>query len=279
MKQRGFKTTGEFADQFGLSVNGLKFYINKGLLEPSYNGAYRTYGAHDLSRIFRINQYRSLGFTLAEIAELLRQGETHPVLEVLDEKEAELEGVLASVEERLLNIRRHRRRLQECLDLLGVVEERIYPETYFAVEPLNQEDITLYLHEETRSKYRRIHDYLPYVMFGYLRYRGMSAGGALGGPFYGTVSCLGEDVLPSGLADFPAFQSFVRQPSCQALHVFFADADENAPDLSELDALVDYAYAHGLSARDYAFADQIAIVEDPAAQKRRRYFEGWLLLV
>lgn len=68
--------TGQLAGEAGVNVETLRFYERKGLLpEPPRRGAgYRAYPPETVERIRFIKRAQALGFTLAEIRELLELG-------------------------------------------------------------------------------------------------------------------------------------------------------------------------------------------------------------
>jgi DNA-binding transcriptional MerR regulator len=64
-------TIGEVAREFSITSRALRFYEAKRLIAPQRNGALRLYGRSDRNRIALILSGRRLGFTLAEIKELV----------------------------------------------------------------------------------------------------------------------------------------------------------------------------------------------------------------
>jgi DNA-binding transcriptional MerR regulator len=66
---------GQLADAAGVNVETVRYYERRGLLpEPLRTPAgYRQYGQADLGRLAFIARAKSLGFTLAEVSELLTQ--------------------------------------------------------------------------------------------------------------------------------------------------------------------------------------------------------------
>src|SRR3546814_14217958 len=66
-------TIGAFAKAAGVNVETIRFYQRKGLLtEPGRPyGSIRRYGAVDVTRVRFVKSAQRLGFSLAEIAELL----------------------------------------------------------------------------------------------------------------------------------------------------------------------------------------------------------------
>jgi MerR family copper efflux transcriptional regulator len=83
---------GELADRAGMSLRTIRHYDEVGLLVPSgrTTGGFRVYTAQDLERLLVIRRMKPLGFTLDEMAELLR------VVDALATKDPEDEPVLAA---------------------------------------------------------------------------------------------------------------------------------------------------------------------------------------
>ncbi|WP_341909932.1 Hg(II)-responsive transcriptional regulator [Polaromonas sp. YR568] len=73
-RKRDDLTIGELATLAGVGVETVRFYQRKGLtpepLRPA--GAIRRYGAADVERLRFVKSAQSLGFSLDEVAELLR---------------------------------------------------------------------------------------------------------------------------------------------------------------------------------------------------------------
>lgn len=96
-------TIGRLAEAAGVGVETVRFYQRRGLLGvPAPAGAVRRYDAEDLRRLRFIRRAATAGFTLADIAELIRLDATEDRpraaqmaterLAALDEKIAELEA-------------------------------------------------------------------------------------------------------------------------------------------------------------------------------------------
>lgn len=64
---------GEVAREFGISLRALRFYESKRLISPLRNGPVRLYDRDDRNRIALILSGRRLGFTLAEIKDLVEE--------------------------------------------------------------------------------------------------------------------------------------------------------------------------------------------------------------
>jgi len=70
-------TIGEVAREFGITLRALRFYEAKRLIAPYRNGALRLYRRIDRNRIALILSGRRLGFTLAEIKDLVEGPSGH----------------------------------------------------------------------------------------------------------------------------------------------------------------------------------------------------------
>ena len=104
-------TLGALARAAGVNPETIRYYERRGLLpEPPRTAAgYRQYDAGDAERVALILRAKDLGFTLAEIGELLDGGGT--AAEVL----AAARQRLADLDERAARLDRQRGRLRQLL--------------------------------------------------------------------------------------------------------------------------------------------------------------------
>jgi len=61
----------ELAREFAITARTIRFYEDEGLIKPRRQGLTRLYNAHDRTRLSWILRGKRLGFSLAEIKELL----------------------------------------------------------------------------------------------------------------------------------------------------------------------------------------------------------------
>ena len=61
----------ELAREFGITARTMRFYEDEGLIKPRRQGLARLYSAHDRVRLGWILRGKRLGFSLAEIKQLL----------------------------------------------------------------------------------------------------------------------------------------------------------------------------------------------------------------
>jgi MerR family mercuric resistance operon transcriptional regulator len=102
-------TIGRLAQRAGVNVESVRFYQRRGLLAepPRPLGGIRRYGDDDVRRIRFIRQSQALGFTLAEVAELLALDDGRHC----SEAQVLAAGKLAVVRERIVQLRRIERLL------------------------------------------------------------------------------------------------------------------------------------------------------------------------
>lgn len=105
-------TIGKLAAAEGIGVETVRFYQRRGLLAtPERRGSgYREYSETDRSRLVFIRRARELGFTLAEIADLLGPAEAQSAGEIAIAAQAKLAAVDAQVRE-LMQLRCRLRQL------------------------------------------------------------------------------------------------------------------------------------------------------------------------
>ena len=74
----GESTIREMARDFAVSIRALRFYEDRGLLQPRREGAMRLYGARERRDLNSILKAKRLGFTLSEIHDMLRSRDRPP---------------------------------------------------------------------------------------------------------------------------------------------------------------------------------------------------------
>ena len=64
-------TISQMAEKFGVTPRALRFYESKGLLAPAREGRARIYKQDDQQQLLLILKGRKLGFTIAEISQMI----------------------------------------------------------------------------------------------------------------------------------------------------------------------------------------------------------------
>ena len=112
----GGMTIGKLAAAEGVGVETVRFYQRRGLLgQPERRGSgYREYSDADRERLVFIRRARRLGFTLAEISDLLGPAEARSTGEIVRAAEAKLAAVAGQLAELARLQCRLRRLVQVC---------------------------------------------------------------------------------------------------------------------------------------------------------------------
>jgi MerR family Zn(II)-responsive transcriptional regulator of zntA len=112
---------GELCAKTGLSKETVRYYEREGLLEnipqPNRSNNYKVYSAVDLQRLNMIKHAKMLGFTLAEIAEVLAVWVDDNF--TAEQKQASLRRKLQQLEEKEAALIELRARLKNALNKVG----------------------------------------------------------------------------------------------------------------------------------------------------------------
>ncbi|HCH0655684.1 TPA: MerR family transcriptional regulator [Enterobacter asburiae] len=112
---------GELCAKTGLSKETVRYYERQGLLEnipqPNRSNNYKVYSAVDLQRLNMIKHAKILGFTLAEIAEVLAVWVDDKF--TAEQKQASLRRKLQQLEEKEAALIELRARLKNALNKVG----------------------------------------------------------------------------------------------------------------------------------------------------------------
>jgi MerR family transcriptional regulator, copper efflux regulator len=128
-------TIGQLAEAAGVGVETVRFYERRGLLDPPPRtpSGYRRYGDDDRWRLEFVARAKALGFTLAEIRDLLAGDERRPDA-VLVAARAKLTDVAAQLDElravqarltRLVRVCADEGRSGDCTALAGVTTPQV----------------------------------------------------------------------------------------------------------------------------------------------------------
>jgi DNA-binding transcriptional MerR regulator len=131
---------GEFSQLARVSRRLLQFYDQHGLLTPAWTdpaSGYRYYSAQQLARLNRILALKELGFSLADIAQMLHGDVTDADLHaLLLAKRAEVERTLQSDLQRLRQIEVRLQQNQLSEDALDVVLRSVPASPFLAVRTI-----------------------------------------------------------------------------------------------------------------------------------------------
>ncbi|WP_420409237.1 MerR family transcriptional regulator [Hoeflea sp.] len=112
-----YYTITELTREFGISTRTLRFYEDEGLLQPERRGRTRLFRAADRRLIQEILRGRRIGFTLAEIREIIQVYKDPPG------EAGQLRLLMRKIEEKREDLRQKRKDIEETLLELDNIEE------------------------------------------------------------------------------------------------------------------------------------------------------------
>jgi len=113
-----FYTVPELADGLGITPRTIRFYEQKGLLNPQRAGTTRVYTRQDRAKLLLILRGKRLGFSLKEIADYLDLYGADPT------QAEQIKMLLGRVRERISDLEEQRQALDVTLDELREIEQQ-----------------------------------------------------------------------------------------------------------------------------------------------------------
>lgn len=120
-------TVTQLANDLGVTARTVRFYEDKGLLNPQRAGNNRVYTHRDRARLILILRGKRLGFTLREIKEYLDLYDADPT------RQEQMRALLKRVQTRIESLVEQERALVETLAELRTIEQQTL--TALAAEP------------------------------------------------------------------------------------------------------------------------------------------------
>ena len=109
---------GDLAREFDVTLRTIRFYEDEGLLAPQRVGSRRVYSKRDQVRLKLILRGKRLGFSLAEVREMLELYDSAP-----DER-LQLEKFVAALKQRREQLERQREEIEEVLGEIRGFEQQ-----------------------------------------------------------------------------------------------------------------------------------------------------------
>ena len=116
-RMREFYTITELTREFGVSTRTLRFYEDEGLISPVRRGRTRLFRPGDRHLIKQIMRGKRLGFSIAEIREIIQMYREEPG------EAGQMRAIIARVEEKRAELRQKRKDIEDTLAELDQVEE------------------------------------------------------------------------------------------------------------------------------------------------------------
>lgn len=110
----------ELAQEFEVTTRTIRFYEDQGLLAPARRGQSRIYAQRDRTRLKLILRGKRLGFSLAEVAEIIELYDNQPG------ETGQLEFFLSKIADRRILLEQQREDIAITLEEFKIVEARCH---------------------------------------------------------------------------------------------------------------------------------------------------------
>ncbi|MCF1504772.1 MerR family transcriptional regulator [Afifella sp. H1R] len=104
---------GELSREFGVTLRTLRFYEDKGLLNPRREGLNRIYSRRDRARLKLVLMGKKVGFSLVEIKEIL------DLYDLKDGEVLQMQVALDKFEGQVAVLKRQREEIEHAIDELS----------------------------------------------------------------------------------------------------------------------------------------------------------------
>lgn len=108
----------ELSREFGVTPRTIRYYEDQGLLSPARDGQQRVYGKRDRTRLKLALRGKRLGFSLAEIKEMIDMYDTAP------DKGTQLTKFLGGLTQRKAALQQQRQDIEELLGEIDSFEQQ-----------------------------------------------------------------------------------------------------------------------------------------------------------
>lgn len=114
-------TVGQIAKAIGVSAQTLRHYESLGLISSMRNDGnqYRTYSLDDTRILFMISIYRSMGFSLPKIKQMLKDMNEKDVISSFDERLREVDTEIRTLELLKFELERYRQGIEDAVKNTG----------------------------------------------------------------------------------------------------------------------------------------------------------------
>ena len=138
---------GETSKLLGMTNDTLRFYESKGIIVPQRDeeSGYRYYDSWDMNLLLDSLWFRSYGFSIAEVTEMINNDTLDDYIEKCSKQEIRLLHKIKEMKHKLRNLSEYSEELKELRDNIGIFKMKNSPELFF------QERMSITNEEEVRS--------------------------------------------------------------------------------------------------------------------------------
>jgi len=111
--KQAYFTIGELAREFDITLRTLRFYEDKGLLNPRRDGLTRLYGRRDRARLKLVLMGKRVGFSLTEIKDML------DLYDLRDGQVTQLRVALSRFQEQIRVLEEQKADIEQAVEDLG----------------------------------------------------------------------------------------------------------------------------------------------------------------
>ena len=252
---------GDVARILGISTDLLRYYEKKGVVTPTKDRSndYRYYDAWDINFLMDCLWFKNFGFSIEQIADMVRVPSTEDIADMFEYKEAELRSTIRRCSLLLERSERHRREIAGIPELLYKFEIADSPDLARYLNRVNEE---YPLSGELEPLARR---WLAAMPFNH-RYFELS----------GKDHCWGFslDMEYAEKLDFDVSPPVKRMPPRKSVHTVFRSRGKGCFTTSLLDYAFDWMEKNGYTPAGPARGVLLAsVLEDDLLGG---YFEAWI---